>query len=184
MSKEILPWSTVGETEFVGPAGHMKLITRRFLLPDGRESDWDLLHGGQTVAVVALTLEGEVILVRQYRPGPGRILDEMPGGFVDENETIAEAARRELMEETGYEGEVEVLARTWLSASATTVRYVAVARDCRRVGEPSPKGDEFCSPQITSLREFRSRLRRGELTDVDLGYLALDRLGMLSSRSR
>jgi ADP-ribose pyrophosphatase len=57
-------------------------------------------------AVVALTEEEEVLLVRQYRPAVERYTLELPSGLVDGGETPAEAARRELLEETGYEAAV------------------------------------------------------------------------------
>ena len=157
----------------------MRIVTRKYELPDGRLTEWDLVDGGKTVAIFALTPENDVILVRQFRPGPNRVLDEMPGGYVDSGESPVEAARRELLEETGYEGDVEILASTWLSASATTQRFVAIARNCRRIGDPAQHDDELCEPVIVSLLDFRDHLRRGELTDTDLGYLALDHSHML-----
>ena len=61
-------------------------------------------------AVIALTLEQRVVLVRQYRPAVERYTLELPSGIVDPGETPAESARRELLEETGYEAhELEVL---------------------------------------------------------------------------
>ena len=174
-------WRVVRETSTRGPSGHMRILTRRYVLPDGRQSDWDLLDGGRTVAVLALTGTGRIVLVRQFRPGPARVLDEMPGGYVDEGEDIAEAAARELLEESGYAGEIEVVGQTWLSATATTRRHVAVAHNCRPVAEPrpGPDEDEFCQPVLVGLGEYRSLLRAGAMTDVDLGYLALDHLGLL-----
>ena len=47
------------------------------------------------------------------------------------------------------------------------------------VAEPDPGPDEFCETVLVSLDEFRRHLRTGQLTDVDLGYLALDHLGLL-----
>lgn len=181
MNESVVPWAILGETELVAPAGFMTLVSRRYRLPDGRESDWDLLQGGRTVAVLALTPDRSILLARQFRPGPGRVLDEMPGGVVEVDEDVADAARRELLEETGYAGDVEVIARSWLCANATTVRHVAIATDCRKVAEPAPVGDEFCVPLLVSLEEFREQLRRGDLTDTDLGYMALDRLGLLTA---
>lgn len=172
-------WRMMSESRSKGPSGYMRIVTRRYELPDGRITDWDLVDGGKTVAVLALTPEGEVILVRQFRPGPNQILNEMPGGYVEPDETPLEAARRELNEETGYEGDVEILASTWLSASATTQRFVAVARNCRRLGAPAQLDDEFCLPVIVTLEDFRQQLRRGELTDTDLGYMALDLVRMI-----
>ena len=54
-------------------------------------------------AVVALTDEQQVLIVRQYRPAVERYTLELPSGLIDPGETPAEAARRELLEETGYE---------------------------------------------------------------------------------
>ena len=55
------------------------------------------------VNVVALTQAGEVVLVRQFRPGIGRTILELPGGTTDPEDASPEAAiRRELLEETGY----------------------------------------------------------------------------------
>ena len=55
------------------------------------------------VTVFAVTLEKRVILVRQYRPAVAKFTLEFPGGHVDPKETPADAARRELLEETGFQ---------------------------------------------------------------------------------
>ncbi|MFC4008969.1 NUDIX hydrolase [Nonomuraea purpurea] len=179
MDSTIRRWEPLSETSSRGPSGYLRILTRRYVLPDERISSWDLVDGGNTIAVLALTDDEHVVLVRQFRPGPGMILDEMPGGYVESGDTPAEAARKELLEETGYAGEIHIIGSTWLSASATTRRHVAVARNCRRVGSPAPVGDEFCEPVLISLTRFRQHLREGSMTDVDLGYLALDHLNLL-----
>jgi hypothetical protein len=47
--------------------------------PDGQVADWYILLGGRTMTMVAIAEDGRVLLVRQYRPGPGRVLLELPG---------------------------------------------------------------------------------------------------------
>lgn len=56
-----------------------------------------------TVCAVAITEEGEVLMVRQYRHPIREVILEIPGGFIDKGETPEEAMLRELKEETGYE---------------------------------------------------------------------------------
>lgn len=60
------------------------------------------------VGIVAMTTEGELLLVQQYRPPIGCDAIEIPAGLIGDdeaNESIESAARRELLEETGYEAE-------------------------------------------------------------------------------
>jgi 8-oxo-dGTP pyrophosphatase MutT (NUDIX family) len=68
-------------------------------LPDGQP--YYMVEAADYVSVVARTVEGRLILVRQHRPVVGHETIELPSGHVDEGETPAEAARRELLEETG-----------------------------------------------------------------------------------
>ena len=172
------PWELL--EEHPGSAGYVKVTNRKYRLPDGTEAVWDIFGGcDRSVAVLALTDDGEVVLARQYRPGPGLVLDELPGGGVHEGEDVLDAAARELLEETGYAGEVELAGSSWLASAARTQRYIAVVRHARRVGVPRTDPGEFCQVVRMDLERFRAHLRSGQLTDVDLGYLALDHLGLL-----
>jgi ADP-ribose pyrophosphatase len=61
-------------------------------------------------AIVAITEDGQILAVRQYRPALERHTIELPSGIVDAGESPGEAARRELLEETGYQADyVEVI---------------------------------------------------------------------------
>jgi ADP-ribose pyrophosphatase len=57
------------------------------------------------VSVVALTCENRLVLVRQFRPAVGRMTLELPSGHVEDGESPEQAARRELLEETGQAAE-------------------------------------------------------------------------------
>ena len=54
------------------------------------------------IAIVALTPDGRIPIVRQYRPALERFTWELPAGLVDDGEDASEACRRELLEQTGY----------------------------------------------------------------------------------
>ncbi|MGO9196560.1 MAG: NUDIX hydrolase [Acidimicrobiales bacterium] len=170
-------WEPIAERP--GPSGYVQVTTVTYRFPDGRSADWDLVTGPDAVAVLALTPGDEVILARQYRPGPGKVLDELPGGLVDPGETPAEAAARELLEETGYEGAVEIVG--WLPPAANMTRrnWVAVALDCERLAQQALGPYEYIEVVTRPLGEFRNALGSLPLTDLGAAYLALDRLGRL-----
>lgn len=105
----------------------MTLRVDRVDMPDGTAVDREVAQRPGAVAVVPLTSDGEVVLVRQYRHPVGRYELEIPAGLLDaDDETEEEAAQRELSEEIGMAaGRLERLTRFWNSAGwsdeATTV---------------------------------------------------------------
>lgn len=176
----VTPWQLVAERGRTD--GWLPVVTRTYRMPDGSLSDWDIHEiAFSTVAVLALTTDGRVVLAQQFRPGPGTVLLDMPGGIVDPGETLEQAAVRELLEETGFRaGDVEPAGSCWAFGASTWRRHVVVARDCVRVAEQTSwGGDEYCRPVVTTVEGFRALLRSGDSTDVDLGYLALDAAGLL-----
>lgn len=174
------PWQVLAQRQRAD--GWLPIVTRTYQMPDGSQTDWDI-HDAPftTVGVLALTSEQQVVLTRQFRPGPGEILLELPGGIVDPAEPVEAAAARELLEETGFATDVvEIAGSCWAFAASTWRRHVVVARECRPVADVvSWGGDEYCEPVVVTIPQFRELLRSGETTDVDLGYLALDFAGLL-----
>lgn len=69
---------------------------------DGRESAFFVIENPDWVNVIALTPDREVVLIEQFRHGIERTILEIPGGMVDDGEDPIVAAKRELVEETGY----------------------------------------------------------------------------------
>lgn len=178
-SRQVVAWELLSERPRT--FGWLPITTRTYRMPDGSVSDWDIHNGLRTVAVLALTEEGSVVLARQFRPGPSAIVLDLPGGIVDPGEDVLAAAARELLEETGYAADtVEPAGSTWAFGASTWRREVAIARSARPVAAvTSWGGDEYCEAVVVTVAELRDIARRGETTDTDLVYLALDHAGLL-----
>jgi ADP-ribose pyrophosphatase len=174
------PWELLAERPRTD--GWLPVTTRTYRMPDGSLSEWDIhTIGFTTVGVLALTDDDRVVLARQFRPGPAAVLLDLPGGIVDPGEDLLTAAARELREETGFScASVEPAGSCWAFGASTWRRHVTIARGCRPSGAvTSWGGDEYCEPVVVSVDGLREIARRGESTDVDLVYLALDAAGLL-----
>lgn len=172
-----MQWTKVTETPF--KAGFRRMLTRQFALPNGKVDDFTIKNEGSTVCVLAITEANHVILAKQFRPGPEAVLLELPGGGLEEGETSIEAAARELLEETGYAGEIRHVTACLDCGYSNMRRECFVVTNCKKVAEQQLDDTEFVEVVLMPLADFRTHLRSGKLTDVEVGYLGLDFLGML-----
>lgn len=107
-------------------------------LPDGRiNPEYYILEYPDWVNIIALTKDGQMILERQYRHGLGKTCYELPCGVIEQGETPLEAAKRELLEETGYAGGVW---QEWMTLSPnasanSNLMHCFIARDVEKVAE-------------------------------------------------
>lgn len=177
MSK-IEPWKSISRQQVFKK--YSRTVDKvMFRLPDGSESDFYILSEAPAVCTLAFTSDKQVVLVRQYRPGPEQILNELPGGFIDKDEDPMVAARREFKEETGYEGDFTFVGTCLDSAYSNMERRCFIAQNCKKIEEPQSTKTEKTEVILLSLEEFRALLKSGKMTDVEVGYLGLDYLGLL-----
>jgi ADP-ribose pyrophosphatase len=76
-----------------------------FSLPNGKEVERLVVHPGDAAAILPVRNDGSYYLIRQFRFAIGEYIYEVPAGTVDRGETALDAARRELIEETGISAE-------------------------------------------------------------------------------
>src|SRR6266511_1200112 len=93
----VRPWKIL-ETTYLHPG----IRVDKCQLPNGQIITPNLLEYADEIMVFALTQNQQVVLIKQYRHGVQEAILELPGGSVDEGESPLEAAKRELLEETGY----------------------------------------------------------------------------------
>lgn len=165
------------ETVFAG-----KLISARVdrvELPGGRRAEREIVMHPGSVAIVPLLPNGRVVLIRQYRHAAGQELWELPAGTMDAGETPEACARRELVEEIGYEaGEMRLLFSAYLSPGyLNEIMHVFLATGLRPVSA-APQEDEGIEPVEMELAEAVRLVARGEVQNMTAvgGLLAAARL--------
>lgn len=179
MSNGVQEWQEISRETVFEKYGR-GIEKRTYRLPQGKETDFYLSTGHESVACFALTSDQKVILVKQFRPGPAKILLEMPGGGSQSNEDLKDTIERELLEETGYKGNAAFVGSVLPSAYATYQKNFFVVTECEKIAEPKLEDNgEVVEPVLLSLDEFRDFLRAGQMTDVEGGYLCLDFLHLL-----
>lgn len=104
MIREIQKWKTL-RSEYLFQRPWLTARRDAVELPDGRvHNEFYILEYPEWVNIIARTPEGEFVMVRQYRHGTQEVLTELCAGCAEPGEDMETAARRELLEETGFGG--------------------------------------------------------------------------------
>jgi 8-oxo-dGTP pyrophosphatase MutT (NUDIX family) len=132
----------------------------------GRDHEFFIVDAPDWCNVVPLTRDGHVVMVRQRRHGIDEETLELPGGMIDPHDASPlEAARRELLEETGYRAAnlepTGVIAPN--PAMQTNRCWSFLARDVEHVGAPRLDGGEDIDVVLVPYAEIPARVARGEI---------------------
>ncbi len=171
-------WKQIKEIPYHTEYRKMSKVT--FKLPNGKLANFDIIKGNRLVSVFAVTENNKVLLIRQFRPGPQKVVFDLAGGGIDSFESPNSAARRELLEETGYAaGQLHLLGKAIKGPYDSAIRYNFIALKCKRISNPTLDEHEFIEPVLVSFEQLRKYLKSCVLIDVATGYLALDYLKLL-----
>jgi ADP-ribose pyrophosphatase len=153
------------------------VVRERVELPSGRVlDDFYRIVLPEFVMVVPWTPAGEAVMVRGYKHGLGRINLSPPAGLIEANEEPLAAARRELLEETGYESDDwRALGRFVVDGNRGCGRmHLYVARDARPARAPADDELEELQVELLTRPRLLEALGSGEIGNLaGAGGLAL-----------
>lgn len=127
----------------------------------GKVLPFHIIDCGTWINIFPITENGHVVMIRQYRHGTKEITLEIPGGLAEPNEDPADAARREMVEETGYDSD------TILPLGCVTPNPAFLTNRCHT----------FVAPHVSRVRA--QSLDRGE--DIEVVLIPLHQLRELVS---
>lgn len=136
-------------------------------LPNGRETTREIAEHSDSVCIVPIDDDGNVVLVRQFRKPVDMDLLEVPAGGIEEGEVSDEAVQRELQEEIGYTaGNLRHLSSFWLAPGwCTEYMHAYLATDLT----PSSlvaDDDEFITVVRVPLAESLRLVQEGQIRDA------------------
>ena len=164
------PWEVLKSALVLDHTPWLKVIRQSVQLPNGAViDDYYLTPGRDFSMAVAVTDADEVLVVRQYKHGLGKVVVEFPAGYLDStSEDPLTCAQRELREETGYAAQTwTALGRFCLDPNrGDTMANYFLARGLARVTEPHLDPTEALHTGLVPAPHIAGLLRTGEMQSM------------------
>ena len=188
MDSKIKPWKRISSK----PVGDFRVFNIRSDLKvsprTGREHDFYVIEAVNWVHVIALTPDGKLVMIEQYRHGSDTVELELAGGMIDAKDASPlEAGLRELREETGYEGtQAEVIGQIYANpAIMNNICYTVLVRDCELKHQPQLDQGEDVVVTLIDMKDIPSLIQQGRIGHslVVVGLYHFELLRATSRRS-
>lgn len=159
-------WTVLSSEKLLSKGTWMNLRMEKVQLPSGAiVPEWFVLEFPDWINVIAITKDGDFVMEDQYRHALGETHYELVAGVIDPGETPLEAAKRELSEETGYEGGEWSLFMTVSPnpTNHTNLSYTFLAVGVEKKREQHQEATEDIHVDVFTEAEVRELLESGQI---------------------
>jgi len=140
-------------------------------MPDNNRYEYDIFQYADSVSVLLTNEENHILLIKQFRPGPEKIIYELPGGTVEPELTPLANAKKELFEETGYKAKNYKLLNTFYKdAYSENVHYLYECNTPEFVEHRNGDETEWIESGFYTLKQVETFHKAGKL-EATLGLL-------------
>lgn len=181
---KLISWKTIRSRILVNDPPWIKISVEQIELPNGKKIDnFYQVHLPEYVVIVAQTQEGLIIMERQYKHAVGKVILNLPAGYLDSDESPVDCAQRELLEETGFKAKRwHHLGSFWVDGNRGCGKIHAfAASNAHSVREPQNEDTEELEVILKRPEDVPRLLLKGKV-DTSGTALALS-LAFLSPRS-
>ena len=152
---------------------YLSVLENDYELPDGKEGKgYYHLSRPNYVLVIAIDKDNRIVIERTYRRGVDDFVYELPAGWIDEGESPQQTAARELKEETGHTGEVEIVGEMYAQPGFCSMKaFVALAKIDQSLKTEQELGeDEQIDYELIEVEKVKEMISKGEIKDM--GFLS------------
>lgn len=145
----------------------IRLVERKLVLPNGRKTTFSIVEHPGAVAVVPVFGNGDVLLIKQFRPSIDREIYEIPAGTLEPGEKPLATAKREIVEETGFKAKTWRKLTSFYTAPGFCTELIHVY-EARGLSPAHAEGDadEILRPVRVPLKEALSYVKSGRIRDA------------------
>lgn len=170
MKIKVREWKLEGE-KLVADCRVFKVKLKTFSHPDGRRGDFYVNESAdwvQVAPIIRAEKSGKIrtVLVKQYRFGIQKMSWEFSGGIVENGESPAKAAARELLEETGYSGDKPKILASYSPNPAiqSNLAHFAVMENCKKTAPTHWDENEEIETKLVDIDKLDSMVKSGKIT--------------------
>jgi ADP-ribose pyrophosphatase len=168
-------WPKIKSRQVTKVSPWMEIIEREIEFAAGQKPElYHAVSQQDYIAIVALTPDGKIPIVRQYRPALERFTWELPAGMVEKGEDAADCCRRELGEETGYPAKAVHVLGTYAPCTARLSNWIHSFFVETGPREQTPQTEAGIELKLVTPSELAALILAGEFVlQLHIGALLL-----------